>query len=76
MGTRQKMENRYDNRPTISLEDAKAKLTSFGTQIQEYLDKVDANVENYKFSIEKTNGGIAVDVAFKAIVKGKETYKL
>jgi hypothetical protein len=70
------MENRYDNKPTISLEDAKAKLISFGNQIQEYLDSVDANIEKYKFSIEKADGGIAVDVAFKAMVKGKETYKL
>jgi len=70
------MENTYDNKPTISLEDARAKLYSFGTQIQEYLDKVDASVDNYKFSVEKSDGGIAVDIAFKAIVKGKETYKI
>jgi hypothetical protein len=68
------MENKNDNKPIpISLEDARAKLSSLGTQIQEYLDKVDANIETYKFSVEKTEGGLAVDVSFKATVKGKQT---
>jgi hypothetical protein len=57
---------------SISLDDAKAKLTSFGTQIQEYLGKAGANIETYKFSVEKMKDGIAVDVAFRATLKGSK----
>ena len=56
----------------ISLEDAKAQLISFGNQIHEYLGKVDANIENYKFSVEKIQEGIAVDVAFRATLKSNK----
>jgi hypothetical protein len=61
-----------ENKSPISLEDAKNQLVSFGTQIQEYLSKVDANVENYKFSVEKMQDGIAIDVAFRATLKGSK----
>jgi len=59
-----------DDKKSISLEDAKTQLISFGNQIHEYLGKVDANIENYKFSVEKLEDGIAIDVAFRATLKG------
>jgi hypothetical protein len=61
-----------ENKSPISLEDARNQIVSFGTQIQEYLNKVDAHVENYKFSVEKMEDGIAIDVAFRATLKGSK----
>ena len=51
-----------------SLEGVKEQLLSFGSQIQEYLGKVDANVDGYKFSIEKQGDGLLIDIAFRAKV--------
>ncbi len=59
-----------DDKKSISLEDAKTQLVSFGNQIHQYLGKVDANIETYKFSVEKIQAGIVVDVAFRATLKG------
>jgi hypothetical protein len=65
-----KMENNEKKPISINLEDARARLASFGTQIQEYLGKADAKIETYKFSVEKTDAGIVVDATFKATLKG------
>jgi hypothetical protein len=67
------VENEKNSENRISLDDAKNHLASFGNQIQEYLGKIGANIENYKFSIEKTKDGLAVDVAFRAILKSTNT---
>ncbi len=56
----------------LSLETAKDQLVAFGTQIQEYLSKVNANVESYKFSVEKIEDGISVDVAFRATLRSSK----
>ena len=55
-----------------SLDDAKAQLVSYGNQIQEYLGEIDAKVETYKFSIEKQDEGLSVDIAFRATVRPKK----
>lgn len=52
-----------------SAEDARNQLVTYGNQIREYLNSIQADVENYKFSVEKTKDGIAVDVAFRATVQ-------
>ena len=57
----------------VSIDDARKQLVAYGSQIQEYLGQIGANVENYKFSIEKTKEGIIVDVAFRASVKIKDS---
>ena len=56
-----------------SMENVKSQLISYGNQIQEYLGKIDAKVENYKFSIEKTDGGLSIDCHFKATIQSNGT---
>ncbi len=50
------------------MDDIKSKLLSYADDIQEYLGKVDAKVENYKFSVEK-DGKSLLDAAFKARIR-------
>ena len=51
------------------MDNVKSQLMTYGSQIQEYLEKVDAKVENYKFSIEKTDTGLSIDCHFKATIQ-------
>lgn len=49
----------------------KSAMANYGNQIQEYLDKINANVQNYKFTVEKSaNGGLSIDLEFKATIEG------
>ncbi len=52
-----------------SMDSVKGQLMTYGSQIQEYLAKVDAKVENYKFSVEKTEGGLSIDCQFRATLQ-------
>ena len=56
-----------------SIDSIKTQLSTYGTQIQEYLKNVNATVENYKFSIEKKDNGLAIDIEFRATVQGMES---
>ncbi len=58
-----------------SLDEAKQQLAAYGQQIQQYLGKIDAKVETYKFSVEKVENGLIVDIAFKASVKSPDSTK-
>jgi hypothetical protein len=54
-----------------SIDSIKTQLSTYGNQIQEYLKNVNATVEDYKFSIEKKDGGgLAIDIEFKATIQG------
>jgi hypothetical protein len=55
----------------LEMEDVRKQITSFGNQIHEYFDHVQAEVENYKFTVEKHGDGIEVEVQFKAYVHPK-----
>lgn len=44
-------------------------LQTYGNQIGDYLKTMNANVEDYRFSVEKINNGLTVDVRFKATIK-------
>jgi len=60
--------------PGQSIDSIKSQLSTYGTQIQEYLKNVNATVEDYKFSIEKKdNGGLSIDIEFKATIQGVPT---
>jgi hypothetical protein len=52
-----------------SVDAVKSQLMSYGNQIQEYLSSIDAKVENYKFSVEKTPNGLSIDCHFKATIQ-------
>jgi len=55
-----------------SLDTVRKQLVTYGDEIQEYLGKVDAKVDSWKFSIEKQNEGLTVDIAFRATVHPKK----
>ncbi|HZW56455.1 MAG TPA: hypothetical protein VFF30_09220 [Nitrososphaerales archaeon] len=50
-------------------------MTAFGNTIREYLEKVDANVENYKFSVAKHGDGLDVELELKVLVQPKSVSK-
>jgi hypothetical protein len=55
----------------VNLETARHQMEQFGKEIREYLNRVEANVEGYKFSVEKRGEGIEVEVEFKALIHPK-----
>ncbi len=54
-----------------TLESVRHQILSFGTQIHEYLTRVEANVEDYKFNVQKKGDGVEVEVEFKALIQPK-----
>jgi len=49
----------------------KDQLAKYGNQIQEYLKSINANAENYKFSVEKSgSGALSIDLEFRATIQG------
>jgi hypothetical protein len=52
----------------LPIDQVRSQLLSYAGELQEYLGKVDANVENFKFGVEKTDSGLTIDGAFKATI--------
>jgi hypothetical protein len=50
----------------------KDQLSTYGAQIQDYLKNVKAEVSDYKFTVEKSEQGLDIDVRFKAKVRMNE----
>ena len=55
-----------------SLDTVKKQLVTYSDEIQEYLGRVDAKVDSWKFSLERQDGGLTVDIAFRATVHPKK----
>jgi hypothetical protein len=55
----------------VTAEAVRHQMLKFGKEIHEYLTHVEANVEGYKFSVEKKGDGVEVDVEFKALIHPK-----
>jgi hypothetical protein len=66
--TEKATELQSSNKLNESMESAKEQLLTYGSQIQEYLGKLDANINGYKFSVEKQGDGLLIDIAFSAMV--------
>jgi len=49
----------------------KQHLTNVGNQVQDYLDKVDAKIDGFKFTLEKHGEGLTVDLSFRATLHPK-----
>lgn len=58
-------------RPT--LETTRRQMVQLSHEIREYLSRIEANVEGYKFHVEKHGDGIEVEVEFKALIHPKTT---
>lgn len=52
-----------------SLETVRERILGFEHEIKGYLDNLDANVEYYKFSVEKHSDGVTVEVSVKATIR-------
>jgi len=57
----------------MSTEDVRRQIMTFGDQIHEYFDTTQAEVENYKFTVEKHGEGVQVEIQFKAYVHPKSS---
>jgi hypothetical protein len=55
-----------------SLSSIQDQLTAYSNQIREYLNRVDADIENYKFAVEKTDDGLKIEVMFKGTLSSKD----
>ena len=58
-----------------SLDSVKLQLLSYASQIQEYLAKQEANIDGYKFSIERQGEGLSIDIAFRATIHPRTSTK-
>ncbi len=54
-----------------SLDNVRERILAYEHEIKNYLDHLDANVEYYKFSVEKHGDGVTVEVSVKATVRPK-----
>ena len=59
----------------VSLDNVRHQLMSYEQQLKELLDKLEATVDTYKFSVEKQGEGLILDMALKASVHVKSTHR-
>jgi len=59
----------------VSADSVKHQLLSYEHEIKAYLDKLEATVDTYKFSVEKTAEGLKLDMALVATVHVKPKHK-
>ena len=53
------------------LEMVRDRILGYEHEIKTYLDHIDANVEYYKFDVEKHGDGITVEVSVRATIRPK-----
>ena len=46
-------------------------MVAFGNQVRQYFDQVHARIENPKFTVEKQDEGIQVEIQLKAYIHPK-----
>lgn len=54
-----------------NLDNVRERILAYEREIKNYLDHLDANVEYYKFSVEKHGDGVTVEVSVKATIRPK-----
>jgi hypothetical protein len=59
----------------LSVDGVRHQLMSYEHLIKEYLDKLEATVDTYKFSVEKHGEGLTIDMALKATIHVKPAHK-
>lgn len=55
----------------MSIDNVRTQISSYERQIREYLDKLDATVDAYKFSVEKHGDGLTIDISLRATIQSK-----
>jgi hypothetical protein len=53
----------------VTIDDVRRYMSTFGTQVREYFDQIHAEVENYKFSVEKHGEGMRIELQFRATLQ-------
>ena len=56
-----------------TLKHVRGQMVGFANEMHQYLEKIHADVENYKFTVEKHGEGIEIEVQFKAYVHPAKT---
>ncbi len=56
-------------RESVSIDSVRERILAFEHEIKQYLDHLNANVEYYKFSVEKQGEGLTVEASVKATVR-------
>lgn len=57
--------------PNLTLQQLRGRLATYENEMREYLDSHQANVEMYKFSVEKEGDGFSIEVDIKASLHPK-----
>ena len=55
----------------ITLDDVRHQMAAFANDIEDYLNRYDADVEKSKFSAEKRDDGLEVEIEIKALMHPK-----
>jgi len=55
----------------LSLQQIRSRLVTYENELREFLDTHQANVETYKFSVEKEGDGFSIEVDIKASLHPK-----
>ncbi len=55
----------------VTLEQLRSRITTYRNELRGYLEGHEANIETYKFSVEKEGDGFIVDVAVRASIHSK-----
>jgi hypothetical protein len=71
MATTQKIVEIRSGGQSLSARDVRARISAYRSQVHDYLENLDGNVDSYKFAVEKQGDGIVVDVAFRASIHPK-----
>jgi len=58
------------------LSHVRQQILTYGDEIHAFLEHVHADVENYKFTVEKRAEGVEVEINFKALIRTKPVLKL
>ena len=52
----------------LPVDEIRKQLLTYASEIEKYLGSAGAEVENFKFSVEKGDTGLIIDAAFKATI--------
>jgi len=59
----------------VSLSHVRQQILSYGDELHSFLEHVHADVETYKFTVEKHAEGVEVEIHFKALIRTKPVLK-
>jgi len=69
------MKEKSEEERPASLSHVRQQILTYGDEIHAFLEHVHADVENYKFTVEKRPDGVSVEVNFKALIRSKPVVK-